>query len=160
MSRKEGEFRALIGDAAHPQSPFLGQGANTAIIDAFVLSRELCKSAGDVKEALKSFDKERVRINNETVRWARIYGAFFLSRNRLVQGAIRQALYFFPSSFIRQAVARHDRLHARSLVQASRKDTTQSRWWRRLILFSFLPLLVLLFVLLTIVVIVIVMIRD
>ena len=31
----------LIGDAAHPLSPFKGQGANQAIIDGWTLAREL-----------------------------------------------------------------------------------------------------------------------
>jgi salicylate hydroxylase len=49
----------LLGDAAHPMLPFLGQGAAMAIEDAYVLARELARS-GDVSSALRSYEAERI----------------------------------------------------------------------------------------------------
>jgi len=50
----------LLGDAAHPMLPFLGQGAAMAIEDAYVLARELARSPDDVAVALRAYEAERV----------------------------------------------------------------------------------------------------
>jgi salicylate hydroxylase len=50
----------LLGDAAHPMLPFLGQGAAMAIEDAYVLARELAHSPQDITSALRAYEAERV----------------------------------------------------------------------------------------------------
>ncbi|HET9449946.1 MAG TPA: NAD(P)/FAD-dependent oxidoreductase, partial [Aggregicoccus sp.] len=56
--------RVLVGDAAHAMAPNLGQGANSALVDAAVLLDEL-QQAPDLDEALRRYDARR----RPAVRW-------------------------------------------------------------------------------------------
>ena len=49
---------AILGDAAHPTLPFLAQGANLAIEDAYVLAR-CCDESADLASGLKTYQEMR-----------------------------------------------------------------------------------------------------
>jgi len=57
----------LVGDAAHPMTPNLGQGACQAIEDAFLLANSL-KSEPTIASALQSYEARRVKRANAMVR--------------------------------------------------------------------------------------------
>jgi salicylate hydroxylase len=78
---------ALIGDAAHPMTPFLAQGAAQAIEDADALARRLGVTDG-VEAALAAYSADRVaranRVQREATMQGRIYhlsGPFALARD-------------------------------------------------------------------------------
>ena len=63
----------LLGDAAHPMTPNLGQGACQAIEDAVVLADELSQSA-DARQALVNYERRRAARANKVVVRARRLG--------------------------------------------------------------------------------------
>jgi len=78
---------ALIGDAAHPMTPFLAQGAAQAIEDAEALARQL-GARQDAVTALAAYSSDRAeranRVQREATMQGRIYhltGPFALARD-------------------------------------------------------------------------------
>ena len=53
------EYSTLLGDAAHPLEPFMGQGASMAIEDGVVISRIIADS-GSQKEIVDRYQKARI----------------------------------------------------------------------------------------------------
>jgi salicylate hydroxylase len=49
----------LLGDACHSMLPFLGQGANSAIEDGFILARALTELDGDIASRLLRYENAR-----------------------------------------------------------------------------------------------------
>jgi 2-polyprenyl-6-methoxyphenol hydroxylase-like FAD-dependent oxidoreductase len=67
-SKRWGEGRVtLVGDAAHPMTPNLGQGAAQALEDAVVLGREL-SGDDDPEAALRRYERRRLRRANAIVK--------------------------------------------------------------------------------------------
>jgi salicylate hydroxylase len=67
---------ALIGDAAHPMTPFLAQGAAQAIEDAEALARRLGQM-DNVEAALAAYSHDRVTRANRVQREAKMQGRIY-----------------------------------------------------------------------------------
>jgi 2-polyprenyl-6-methoxyphenol hydroxylase-like FAD-dependent oxidoreductase len=85
----------LLGDAAHPTSPYAGYGAGMAIEDAWVLGGILADTdLGDTRAvgaALAAYEALRLRKTAQVSQLAWRLGRMFHSRSRLVRG-LRDAL--------------------------------------------------------------------
>jgi 2-polyprenyl-6-methoxyphenol hydroxylase-like FAD-dependent oxidoreductase len=82
----------LVGDAAHAMAPTLGQGANSAMVDAAVLAVELA-GEGDVTDALRRYTarrRPRVRgVQDAADRLARMSALTSPLRRAVRDGALR-----------------------------------------------------------------------
>ncbi|WP_158964304.1 FAD-dependent monooxygenase [Chachezhania sediminis] len=58
-ARWTGPGTAILGDAAHPTLPFLAQGANLAMEDAYTLARCLAEGSGAQNEKLMQYQRRR-----------------------------------------------------------------------------------------------------
>jgi 2-polyprenyl-6-methoxyphenol hydroxylase-like FAD-dependent oxidoreductase len=93
LSKKENV--TLIGDAAHPMSPFKGQGANQALLDALSLAREItkkCKPSSNWKEigirksVLTDFESEMLARSATKVKDSADAAKFLHSELALYEG--------------------------------------------------------------------------
>ena len=107
----------LIGDACHPMVPFLGQGANMAIEDAWVLAEELDNSQY-ILDAFKNFQARRFRRVSQVVSASSSNGDIYHAvgvRANLINIGIK-ASYRLKPSFIQ---SKYDWLYG---VDVSRGD--------------------------------------
>ncbi|ABW27179.1 FAD-dependent oxidoreductase [Acaryochloris marina] len=63
----------LVGDAAHPMAPFLGQGTNTTFEDVWALSTYLSQQ-GNLANALKNYENNRIE-RAHTIQYRTMYSA-------------------------------------------------------------------------------------
>jgi salicylate hydroxylase len=92
----------LLGDAAHPMSPFKGQGANQALLDAAALSKLLHSSmlgsqrrgafgARSVAESLRLFEREMCARTESVVIKSRQAAVFLHNEEALTPGDVSRA---------------------------------------------------------------------
>lgn len=115
---------ALLGDAAHPQSPVMGQGANMAMVDGYVLGRRLAAAFGSttgtinttnistgtstcpatgtdaaVYQALVDFDdKIRRKGVNKVIQEARFISKVAVTENKFKDWCMKTILKISPPS--------------------------------------------------------------
>lgn len=86
----------LIGDAAHPMSPFKGQGANQALLDALSLAREIHRKCGNAsspwrekgirRSVLEDFEAEMLKRSATKVQDSAAAAQFLHSDLALYEG--------------------------------------------------------------------------
>lgn len=81
----------LLGDAAHPMAPALGQGACQAIEDGIVLARELGADR-DPAAALRAYETKRIARTAPIVKRARMQGKLMQGDNPAI-AAVRTASF-------------------------------------------------------------------
>jgi salicylate hydroxylase len=92
---KEADSITLLGDAAHPMSPFKGQGANQALLDALSLARDIFKNCNPLsnwrkkgirESVLRDFEQEMLERTATKVQDSAAAAAFLHSEIALFEG--------------------------------------------------------------------------
>ncbi|MFF5174625.1 FAD-dependent monooxygenase [Micromonospora sp. NPDC000089] len=103
---------ALLGDAAHAMTPYLGQGACQAIEDAVTLGVVCAGGAGGLDTALARYDRERRPRSQEVARASDRIGRFGQRLRNPVAVALRDTMVrLTPSAVALRQAARYADWH-------------------------------------------------
>jgi 2-polyprenyl-6-methoxyphenol hydroxylase-like FAD-dependent oxidoreductase len=104
--RKWGEGRVtLLGDAAHPMTPNLGQGAGQAIEDAVVLA-EYLRGELDIPAALRRYEARRIPRANGFVLGSLRLGRLAQWENGLARGLRDRLIAWTPEAVAKRQLVR------------------------------------------------------
>jgi salicylate hydroxylase len=98
---------ALLGDAAHPVLPFLAQGGVLALEDAVVIADCLARNPGDVRRALREYERRRRARVAQVTRASRFNGQIYHLAG-ILASLRNQALGTLPAE---RLMARYDWLY-------------------------------------------------
>lgn len=104
------ERTVLIGDAAHPMTPFLGLGANTAIADAFVLGDQIEKGLS-IDEVFSAFEERRKLPIEKKVKSARTICEYSLSKTKWKNWLILNGMALLPKSLVKRMMLKGDNVN-------------------------------------------------
>ena len=119
-ARWHGGSLVLVGDAAHPTLPFLAQGANLALEDAWVLADTLADAPG-VSAALTTFQERRVDRVKRSIRAANANARNYHLRNPLMRFAAHNGLRMAGLFSPRAALGKFDWLYRHDVTAAADK---------------------------------------
>ena len=126
----EGGRVALLGDAAHPQSPMQGQGVNMALCDAHCVASRLTAAqqhGGTLPSSLRAYDNaDRRRDVNKIIQKARDVTTWSVSKSPLVTRVMRFAMSSLPLGWIMAEIDSSDVANSNAL-QALEKDIANLR---------------------------------
>ena len=100
----------LIGDAAHPMTPFLGSGANTAITDAFLLGNFI-DGLHSIDEVFGFFERRRKKPIEKIVRRARTVCDYSVSNKKWKNMLMLYSMSLIPSPLMAKLLLASDNIN-------------------------------------------------
>ena len=111
-----GKRSALVGDAAHPTLPFLAQGANLALEDAWVLA-DCLASNGQPRAALTMYQQRRKHRATKVISAANANARNYHLRAPLLRGAAHSLLRTAGMIAPRRAVGQFDWIYGHDVTK-------------------------------------------